>query len=172
VDLWRILGLDPGDPPAHARYGELFAEVSRLLADRSEEEIKRIAGFAGLLGAVAQADDEMTPAELDRIGGILRDRLRLTGDEIVPIVTLLRDHRVRLFALESHIYARLVNDVVPREQKHDLLRALFHVAAVDHAINAEEDRTLWMLADALLFSHREFVTVRAEFSRDRNVLRD
>ncbi len=172
MDLWRILGLDPGDPPARARYGELFDEVSRLLADRSEEEIKRIAGFAGLLGTVAQADDQMTPEELDRIRGILRDQLHLTDAEIAPIVTLLHEHRVRLFALESHVYARLVNEVVPSEEKQDLLRALFRVAAVDHAINAEEDRTLWMLADALLLSHREFVTVRAEFSRDRNVLRD
>lgn len=172
MDLWRILGLDQGDPPARARYGELFAEVSRLLSDRSEEEIKRIAGLAGLLGAVAHADNEMTPQELDRIRGILRDRLRLTDAEIAPIVTLLREHRLQLFALESHVYARLANDVVPREQRPDLLRALFQVAAVDHAINAEEDRTLWMLADALLLTHREFVTVRSEFSRDRNVLRD
>jgi uncharacterized tellurite resistance protein B-like protein len=172
VNLWRILGVDPSDPPARARFGGLFDAVSRLLADRPDEEIKRIAGLAGLLGVVAHADDAMTAQELERIRGILRERLRLTDVEIDPIATLLRDHRVQLFALESHIYARLINEAVPREQKHDLLRALFHVAAVDHSINVEEDRALWMLADALLLSHREFVTVRAEFSADRDVLRD
>jgi uncharacterized tellurite resistance protein B-like protein len=172
MNLWRILGVDQDDPSSRARYGELFDEVSRLLADSPDEEIKLVTGYAGLLGATADADDEITPEEIDRIGAILRDDLGLTAGQIAPILTLLRDHRVRLYALEKHIYARLINEVADRDQKRELLRALFRVAAVDHSINAEEDRTLWMLADALNLSHRDFVTVRAEFSRDRDVLKD
>jgi len=172
VNLWRILGLDQDDPAARTRYGQLFDEVSRLLADRPDDEIKLITGYAGLLGVTADADDVITAEEVDRIAAILRSDLHLTAAQLEPILALLRDHRVQLFALEKHIYARLVNEVATREQKRELLRALFHVAAVDRSINAEEDRTLWMLADALNLSHREFVSVRAEFSRDRDVLKD
>ncbi len=172
MNLWRILGLDQDDPAARTRYGQLFDEVARLLADRPDDEVKLVTGYAGLLGVTADADDEITPEEVDRIEAILRDDLRLTADQVAPILALLRDHRAQLFALEKHVYARLVNDVVGREQKRELLRALFRVAAVDRSINAAEDRTLWMLADALNLSHREFVTVRAEFSGDRDVLKD
>ncbi len=172
MGLWSILGIDRDAQRPDGRRGRLFDEIRRIAADRPEEEIQWIAGVAGLLGSVADADADTSPEEHERIRQILADRLRLNEDQIALIQDLFENHRLDLFALESHVYARLVNEVADRNEKRELVRVLFSVAAADASINVEEDRTMWMLAEALNLSRREFVAIRAGFSRHRDVLRD
>jgi uncharacterized tellurite resistance protein B-like protein len=172
VDLRRFFRTGADEASSRKGLGELFQKTRDLVPDRDEDEVKLIAGLAGLLGAVADADSDVTAAEQERIRSVLAERLGLDDLVCTAILGLIRDHRVQLFSLEGHIYARLINDVASRDQKLELLRLLFDLAAVDLSINAEEDHEIWLLADALKLSQRDLVDVRREFSRYRDVLKD
>ena len=97
--------------------------------------------------------------------------MHLEDSEIEPIITLLLQYQTELFAIENHTYLRLINTVCKKPKKLDILRTLFTVAAADRSINADEDRSMDLIAQGLKLTHREFVKVRAEFSQHRDVFK-
>ena len=171
MDLRKLFGIEKRDERKRGEMGTLFAEIEPLLTGHGEDEIKLITGLAGLLGTVTYADMEMSSVEREQTGTILSARLQLPAEQVTTIQELLRVHRVRLFALEDHVYARLINSVTDRAQRMDLMRLLFALAAADHAISSSEEAALRQVADALKLSHREYVTVRSDFSKFRDVFK-
>ena len=143
--------------------GGLYAAVEALGRERPESDVARIAGWAGLLGRVAYADMDLGDDELARVREILVETAGLDARDARAITELLARERVELLSLEDHLYARLINDVADREQKLDLIRALFRVAAADGTVRSDEDGAIRGIARALLLEHREFIAIRREF---------
>jgi uncharacterized tellurite resistance protein B-like protein len=171
MDLRRLLGINKHDERDRTRLGTLFAEIAPLVEGHTEDEIRLITGCAGLLGTVAYADMDMSAAERDKIGSILTEYLHLSPRQVAAIQKLITNHRIQLFALEDHVYPRLINAVTDRAQRMDLLRLLFALAAADRAISSDEEATLRTVAEGLQLRHRDYVTVRADFSHFRDVFK-
>jgi uncharacterized tellurite resistance protein B-like protein len=166
MDLWKLFGIGRQNRgPETDDLGRLFGGIQRILDGHADRDVKLITGIAGLLGNVAHADLEISSSEVAGIRRALGGRLHLTEAQVAAIVELLLKHRVQLFAVESHIYSRLVNEVADRQQKIDLLGVLFSVAAADQAISGEEATAIRLVAEGLKLSHRDFVDARIAFKR-------
>ncbi len=170
MGLLKLLGLS-SKAGVDRDFGELFDSIESILEGRTDEEVKLVTGYAGLLGKIAYSDMETSNVELERIQEILAEEMSLDGQQIEMIVKLLDDQHVKLFSLEDYIYTRFINDVCEKAEKLGLLHALFRVAAADESVCAEEDAALWSVAKGLRLSHKEFVTVRAEFAQHLDVLK-
>ncbi len=171
MDLKKLFGINRVKNTDTHDLGELFVGIQKILTEHSDDDVRLIAGFAGLLGKVAYADMEISSVELDRVRDVLDKRLKLSSRQIDPIVELLGKHQARLFSIEDYIYIRLLNEVLDHTQKKDALHALFTVAAADESVSAEEDAVLWTVAKGLRLSHRDFILIRAEFKEHLDVLK-
>jgi uncharacterized tellurite resistance protein B-like protein len=140
--------------------GSLFAAIEGMAAGLSVEDIKRITGWAGLLGRVAYADLDLAPEELTGIGEVLVRAHGLGADTARLVVELIEKNRVQLLSVENHFYARLVNEVASREEKRDLLGVLFRVAAADGTVAEREEATIRLVSRALLLDHADFIAAR------------
>ncbi|HUT78441.1 MAG TPA: TerB family tellurite resistance protein [Polyangia bacterium] len=140
--------------------GSLFAAIEGMAAGLSVEDIKRITGWAGLLGRVAYADLELAPAELAGIVQVLEQVRGLGADDARRVVELIGKERVQLLSIEDHLYARLINEVASREEKIELLGVLFRVAAADGTVAGREEAAIRLVSRALLLEHADFIAAR------------
>lgn len=171
MGLLELLGLFNSPSETGRDLGLLHGALSRHLAGMETDEVKKVAGFAGLLGKVAASDMEISREEVTAIESILVGVLGLSKAESAFLLDLIAHHRVQLFSVEDHIYARLVNELCSREEKQRLLEALFSVAAVDHSVSQEEDAVIWTIAKSLRLSHREFISARKQVAEHLDVLK-
>ena len=151
--------------------GMLQSAVQRRLPQLAAEEVKKITGFAGLLGKVAYADMDISLEEAEKIRRTLVDILKLEGALAESLIEVMTVHRVQLFSVEDHLYARLVNEVCSKHQKQLLLETLFALAAADDVISSPEDAAVWTAARSLGFSHAEFIAVRKQFQEQLEILK-
>ena len=171
MDLGKLLGFG-GAERARSDMGALFEGMQAILEGYSEEEVKLMAGTAGLLGNVAYADHEISEAEITHIRKVLDEQLSLGAEQVTAVLEMLVKYRVQLFTVENHHYARMVNAVTDKGRRRKLLRLLFALAAADHSISAEEDTVMRLVANALKLTHNDFVTIRAEFREHRDIFKD
>ncbi|MCP4602163.1 MAG: TerB family tellurite resistance protein [Proteobacteria bacterium] len=171
MDIKKLLGINKTTQKEDEDLGKLFAGIQGLLKGYTDADTKLITGFAGLLGKVAYADMAISDVEKDRIRSVLSNKLKLKQSHVNAIVELLGEHSVRLFSIEDFIYIRLLNSVCDKAEKMDLIRALFNVAAADESVSAEEDASIWTAAKGLRLSHRDFISVRAEFKEHLDILK-
>ena len=85
--ILRILGFSDQEP---REMGELFKQLRGLLKQHSEEDLKYITGFAGLLGRVAYSDRDISAVELEHIEVLLKEHCTLPPVSVKPLVTLIR----------------------------------------------------------------------------------
>ena len=171
MDFRKLFGISQKKEADEAALGKLFSGIKSVVSSSDEEEVKRITSFAGLLGKVAYADMDISEVEQARIRQLLTTQLGLPGQDADKIVTLLDKHRAQLYSIEDFIYLRIVNSLLDKNKKLDFLRTLFTVAAADDSVSGEEDAVLWSIAKGLRLSHREFISIRAEFKDQLDVLK-
>lgn len=171
MDLGKLLGFGSTER-THRNHGALFEGLQTILAAYSDDEVMLIAGMAGLLGHVAYADHDISEAEISGMRRILGAQLDLDTGQVDAILEILMRHRVQLFTLENHLYARMINAVAGKERRKKLLRVLFALAAADRSISTQEDTAMRLVANALKLTHNDFVTIRSEFKEHRDVFRD
>ncbi|MDD5306842.1 MAG: TerB family tellurite resistance protein [Deltaproteobacteria bacterium] len=140
--------------------GSLFAAIEKMLDGRPVDEVKRITGWAGLLGRVAYADLELAPEELAGIGEVLEQVHGLGPESARRVVGLIETERVQLLSIEDHFYARMINEVATPDEKRELLRALFRVAAADGIVAEREEAAIRVVSKALLLGHDDFIAAR------------
>lgn len=170
MGLLEILGIGKGTA-ASEEAGRLHSLVEKVLGGEPEERIKLVTGYAGLLGKVSYADMEMSEAELERIGALLVEKLALSSFDAASILKMLTEDTATLYSVEDHLYTRMLNDVLDKEQKLELLGALFAVAAANMAISNLEDNTVRVISKGLLLSHKEFIEARLRYRDHLEVLK-
>jgi uncharacterized tellurite resistance protein B-like protein len=65
----------------------------------------------------------------------------------------------------------MINQVCDKEQKIQLIEAMFAVASADDSVSSEEDSAIYIVSKGIGLSHKEFVTVRARFQPYLEVLK-
>jgi uncharacterized tellurite resistance protein B-like protein len=146
--------------PDNSEMGALFSTIEKLAGGRSVAEIKRITGWAGLLGRVAYADLELAPEEISGIRKVLEQVHDLDEESARQVVELLEKERAQLLSIEDYIYSRLLNEVASRQEKVELLGALFRVAAADGTVAEREEAAIRLVAHSLLLDHADFIAAR------------
>ncbi len=170
MGILSILGMGQKEE-ASEELGALYTNIERLLHGKPQATIKMVAGYAGVMGKVAYADMDISEQELERIRGLLLERLSLSRVDADCVVSLLGDNCAQLYSLEDYLYTRMLNDVLSRQQKLELLTALFAVAAANRSISNLEDNAVRVISKGLLLSHKDFIDARLEYREHLAVLK-
>ena len=144
----------------------IVAELDKLDQDRA----RYLAAFAYVLSRVAGADFQITEIETMKMVELVHRLGQLTEAQAVLVVEIAKSQQRLFGGTENFLVTREFREIASEEQRSDLLRCLFAVAASDASISSEEEAQLWQIAGELGFSRAEFVEVRSQFSELRSVL--
>lgn len=156
------------DPRSNPNYSEDLSVVERQLKGLPPPQARYLACLALLLARVARVDFNVSDGEKARMRDVLTRQSHLSTDQAGLVIDLALDRAARN-SVEDHIVMRHLNASVTREQKQDVLRALFHVAG-DDSISEQESEEIFVIAKAMNFSRREFLELRNEFRDDLALL--
>jgi uncharacterized tellurite resistance protein B-like protein len=163
MSLLRFLGIkantspQPDGPGDTASVRRIAAKLERLDPERA----RHLAAFAYVLARVAAADlhiDELESAEMERIvtaeGG-------LESDAAALVVEIAKSQARMLGGTENYVVTREFRRISTREQRIDLMRCLYAVAAADGTISAAESAEIAAIGDELGFTRPELSSLRA-----------
>jgi uncharacterized tellurite resistance protein B-like protein len=144
----------------------IVSELDRLEPQRA----RYLAAFAYVLSRVAGADLQITVAETAKMVELLHRLGQLTEAQALLVVEIAKSQQRLFGGTEDFLVTREFRDIASEEQRFDLLRCLFAVAAADGTISSDEEAQLWQIANELGFSRPEFAEIRSDFSEMRSVL--
>lgn len=158
--LFRSLGLGVDEGARHET--ETVAEIATVLTGVPPDRARQLAAFTYLLGRVAFADHDVSAEER----GVMESRLAIEADvsaeQAQHLVQLAVSATGSHGAAEDYQVAREFELLATRDEKLQLLRALFTVSA-QHGITTVEDTEISRIARALRLDRADVTTLRHEF---------
>lgn len=151
-------------------YSGAIRKIEEALAGLPQEEARFLACVALLAARVADADTTVSDGEKQRIREVLKERLKLPHDSADRAASLAVEATLSR-SVEQHLVLRRMNEIATREQKHMLVRALFHVAC-EADVSELENEEIRSIATALLLARSEFNALRLEFRDHLAVLKN
>jgi uncharacterized tellurite resistance protein B-like protein len=165
LSLLKFLGL--GERESDGR-GE--TETVRRIATRLEsldpEKARFLAAFAFVLARVAHADLEIDESETHQMERSVRKIAHLSEGEATLAVEIAKSQTRLTGGTENYVVTREFRNASTKEQRGQLLRCLYEVAAADGTISAEESAEIMSIAEELGFTRPEANALRSEF-RDK-----
>lgn len=158
--LFKTLGLAPDDEARHET--ETVTGIATVLKDLPPERARLLAAFAYLLGRVAFADHEVSPEERAVMEGRLATEGDVTPTQAQHLVQLAVQATGSHGAAEDYQVAREFELLASREEKLQLLRALFTVSAAQ-GITTVEDNEITRIASVLRLERHDVTALRHEF---------
>jgi tellurite resistance protein len=156
IDPQAVKGVDETDTAALRL---IVAQLQELPVD----ERKFVAGFAYVLGRVANADMSIAPEEVAQMEKVVMAIGGLPESQAVLVVQIALNHTMLYGGTDDYTITREVAKTATPEQLQRLLRAAFTVGAADETINAEESAELDMIGRELGFADPEIRAMRAEY---------
>ena len=147
--------------------------VRRIVAELDKLEPERaryLAAFAYVLSRVAGADFHISEVETAKMVELVHRLGQLTEAQALLVVEIAKSQQRLFGGTENFLVTREFREIASEQQRFDLLRCLFAVAAADSTISPEEEAQLWQVAGELGFSRVEFTQIRGEYQELRSVL--
>ena len=135
------------------------------------DKARFLAAFAYLLGRVAYSDRYVSPEESEMMEKVLIKKGRLSAEQAVLIIKIVRQQNILLGHVDNFLVAREFNELASLEQKKDLLNCLFEISASDESISNVEDSEIRQISGELLLDHRDFITARSAFRDHLDILK-
>jgi len=154
--------------PDTAALRRIVAQLESLPA----EQRKFVAGFAYILGRVANADMQILPEEVQLMERTVMDVAKLPEAEAVLVVEIALNHTALYGGTDNYVITREFARTVARDELERLLRCAFAVGAADNTINAEESAELDEIGKELGFTDAEIRVFRAEFHDSFGAVRE
>lgn len=158
--LFRTLGLSTDDGARHET--ETVADIATVLTGLSPERARLLAAFTYLLGRVAFADHEVTAEERAVMEARLATEADVSAEQAQRMVQLAVDATGSHGAAEDYQVAREFELLATRDEKLQLLRALFAVSA-QHGIATVEETEISRIASVLRLERADVAALRLEF---------
>jgi len=166
--LDRLLGRDAGESAGSGAIRRIAAELAAL----PPQDARVLAGFAYLLGRVANADDVISDVESARMEELVREVGGVPVEQATLVVEIAKAQN-RLFGhVENFQVTRELRELATPERLRSFVDCVFAVAAAEDGISAEEEAQVRQICSELGFSHAEFVDMRAAWSEHRTVIRN
>jgi uncharacterized tellurite resistance protein B-like protein len=140
--------------------GALRASIARELPDADAETITVVTSIAGLLGTVAYADRDYSPAEEARVRAELLRVQGMTLSGVDAICNTLREHIVEISSVETPRFARALRDLGDLDLRREVLGTLVELAAADESITLAETNMLRQLTKSLGLSQQDYLELQ------------
>lgn len=169
LDLIKPFGSGAVSPPDDSDSTALD-HVERILGHLPANKARDLAAMALLLGRVAHADSEVTEEERVRMTGILATDLHLDEEQVVAVTELALQHELCL-SMDRHLVLRHIRESLDHAERFDLVRSLFHLAAVDE-IDSNESEEIRVITKGLQLTNEDFIALRSEFRDHLSILKN
>jgi uncharacterized tellurite resistance protein B-like protein len=120
--------------------------------------------LAALMVRISRTDGTYAERERGRIDAMLAERYGLAPD--VAARVRAEAEIAEAGAQDTVQFTRLVKDAVPYDERTGVVEALWHVAAVDGTINADEHGLMRLVANLLGVSDQDSALARQRALRD------
>ena len=166
--LFKSLGLSGDDEVRHET--ETVSEIATVLEGLPPERARLLAAFTYLLGRVAFADHDVSDEERQVMEARLATEADVSEAQAQHLVHLAVRATGSHGAAEDYQVAREFELLATREEKLQLLRALFTVSA-QHGITTVEDNEITRIASVLRLERGDVTALRLEFRDALNARR-
>ena len=156
ASLRNWLGLDakPSSEPGPLR--DVVDALDRL----DESRARHLARFAYLLGRVAHADRHVSPEETRAMETLVMQEGALTADQAVLVVSLAKTSNLLFGGTADFAVTQEFADAATYDEKLALLRCLFAVSSIDHAISMAEETEIHRVANQLRIDPSDLTRLR------------
>jgi len=148
---------------------ELEATVAKELPEADRETVQVVTALTGLLGAVAYADRDYSPAEEQRLLAELMRIQGMTSAGAHAIAAALRKNLLTVSSLGIPHYCRALREIGDRDLRLEILEALLDLAAADGVVDVAEVNLLRQVTSSLGLTQDDYNDVQARH-RDKLAL--
>jgi uncharacterized tellurite resistance protein B-like protein len=143
-------------------FDQQFSE--KEVDSRSIDEKINLAA-AALLIEISYSDHDISTEEKETLKRLLQEKFEIAAHTIHELVALA-ELEVRE-ASSAHEFTRLINSYFEKDQKYQLVQAMWEIAFADGNLDLYEEAMIRKLADLLHVSHSNFI--RAKLSIQENL---
>ncbi len=169
--LRRLLGLET-EPSTESRETETLRRISAQLDELGADEARYLAAFAYVLTRVAHADRDVSEEEILEMERLVRECSSLTEPQSALVVEMAKRQTITLGGTENYVVTRQFRDMSTRDQRLELVRCLFAVAAADQNVSEAENAEISIIANEIGLTTNEVAACRAEFRQFLAVLKN
>jgi uncharacterized tellurite resistance protein B-like protein len=163
-------GKKEGEESSSLQTGVVRKIVESL--DRMDpQQAKYVAAFAYLLGRLANSDLDISQEETLTMERLVVEVGGLPEEQAMLVVQMAKSHAKLFGGTENFLVTREFSRMASHEQKLDLIRCLFAVAAADLSISAIEDNEIRQISSELNLEHPEYIEIKAAHSEYLEVLK-
>ena len=145
----------------------VFARLQELLGgspiDESEKPVPQDdlnLACAALLVEVAKADYADDPREIEATIAAIREVLNISDSAIEELISEAQLEVAESASMFPH--TKLINDHCTREQKYDILKAMWKVAFADGNLDKYEEHLIRRVSGLIHLDHSEFINAKIE----------
>ncbi len=151
-------------------YSATMEKIEQSLEGLPQEEARFLACVALLTARIANVDHEISEGEQKKIHELMMKFFKLPAEQATAVVNIAvaSEHSVHV---EHHLVTRRMNELASREQKIEVIRMLFHVAAHDDISEAESDG-IGSISNSLMLPRSDFLEVRADYREHRKIFKE
>lgn len=147
---------------------KIVAELEALDADRA----RHLASFAYVLGRVALADRVITEDETREMERVVAQEGSLADDLAVLVVQIAKSQAQLFGGTEDYLVTREFGRQATYEQRMDLMRCLFAVAAADGSISVVEENEIARIGAELKIPPPDMIQLREAYGDKLETLRN
>lgn len=150
------LGLEDKATTESGALRDLVGALDRLDDDRA----RHLARFAYLLGRVAHADRHVSPEETRAMEALVREEGGLTPDQAMLVVSLAKSSNLLFGGTADFSVTQEFAEAASYDEKLALVRCLFAVSSIDHAISMAEETEIHRVANQLKIDPKDLTALR------------
>lgn len=150
---------------------QLHAKMENHFPEKSPEKLAILSCVAGLLARIAFVDMKLDQGEADKMSAILSHWGEIGDEEATWLAQIAFDEVKALGGLENHLYCHPLNKLLPKEERQELLSALFAIAASDNSVSGEETEEIRLVAKGLLLEPSDFIAAKLSVKDYLSVLK-
>ncbi len=113
---------------------------------------------AALMVEMLHVDEQVTADEEIKLHHILKQRFKLSDDEIEILIDLA--HTEKHEATDYYTFTSLINEHYTQQQKIKLVEDLWRLAYADSELDKYEEHLLRRLAELLHVPHQDFIRTK------------
>jgi len=174
MSFLKFLGF--GGDQAQARkdsgHSDAIRRIVKELESMDRDKARYLASFAYILSRIANADMDISDAEVQKMEELVAKFGRLSKEQALLVVQIAKNQNLLFGSTENFVVTRDFKEMSTKEQRKELLHCLFAVSAADNSISSVEEEQIREIADEFGFDHSEYIEIRSGYSHLREVMKD
>lgn len=158
MDFFKTTGA--GDSGVKS-YSKLFDLLKRDFPSVEENDLLKASCIAGLFARVAYIDFDLDTEELKKMQQLI-EKWDFTGVDAKVVSSVAANHIKEMAGLENHLYVKPLNESMDKDERFNIVKALFLIAASDGSVDGVESEEIRLITKGLSLSSQHFVAARAE----------